>query len=208
MSNVTLSEKIQYLRKEKGYSQEALAEICQVSRQSISKWETGYMVPDIDKLLILNKTFNVSIDILLHDDYEINSIKEVHHCGSNAIRNKKVKGYKGILIKESIDDDSVLDYLNIHKIELWNTGSIPKYWTALYFTSNEMNLPEYLSKTIISKTDGNGNWFVDFKSEKIKYIVFRNKILTYTIGNIQEKEQVLTQCRLLGITDAEMNWSD
>ena len=108
MSNVTLSEKIQYLRKEKGYSQEALAEICQVSRQSISKWETGYMVPDIDKLLILSKTFNVSIDILLHDDYEINSIKEVHPCGSNAIRNKKVKGYKGILIKESIDD-AILD---------------------------------------------------------------------------------------------------
>lgn len=36
-----LSDKIQYLRREKRFSQEELAEICQVSRQSISKWETG-----------------------------------------------------------------------------------------------------------------------------------------------------------------------
>lgn len=203
-----LSEKIQYLRKEKGYSQETLAEICQVSRQSISKWESDYMLPDVERLLILSKTFNVSIDVLLHDEYEINSVKDVHHCGVNALKSKKAKGYKGILIKESIDDDSVLDYLNIYKIELWNTGGVPKYWTALYFTSSETNLPEYFSKTIISNTEGSGNWFVDFKSGKIKYIVFKNKVLKYTIGNAQEKEQVITQCRLLGITDSEMNWSE
>lgn len=203
-----LSEKIQYLRKEKGYSQESLAEICQVSRQSISKWESGNIIPEIDKLIIISKAFDVSLDVLLRNEYEINSVKKIHHCGLNAVKEKKSKGYKGILIKESINDDSVLDYLNIHKIELWNTGGIPKYWTALYFTSSESNLPEYFSKTIISNAEGNGNWFVDFKSGKTKYIVFNNKILTYTIGNIQEKEQVLMQCRILGITDDEMNWSE
>lgn len=205
---MNLAEKIQYLRKEKGYSQETLAEICKVSRQSISKWESGYMVPDIENLLFLSKTFNVSIDVLLHDEYEIDSVKEVNHCGANALKSKKAKGYKGLLIKESIDDDAVLDYLDIYKIEIWNTGGVPKYWTALYFTSSEMRLPEYFAKTIISNTDGSGNWFVDFKSGITKYIVFRNKVLTYTIGNVQEKEQVLKQCRLLGITDSEMNWSE
>lgn len=41
--------------------------------------------------------------------------------------------YEGVLIKESIEDDSIIDYLSVNKIELWNTGGNPKYWTVLFF---------------------------------------------------------------------------
>ena len=60
-----LSEKILQLRKALGLSQEQLAEQVGVSRQSISKWETGQSVPELDKLVILSQVFGVSTDELL-----------------------------------------------------------------------------------------------------------------------------------------------
>ena len=52
-----LSEKIVELRKANGMTQEQLAELCNVSRQSISKWEADIALPEVDKLLILEKFF-------------------------------------------------------------------------------------------------------------------------------------------------------
>lgn len=64
---MTFSEKLVLLRKEKGLSQEELAEILEVSRQSVSKWESGQSLPDYPKLLILSNVFDVSTDYLLKD---------------------------------------------------------------------------------------------------------------------------------------------
>ncbi len=63
-----LSEKIYTLRKKAGLSQEALAELLGVSRQAVSKWETGEAVPELSKLLLLAKTFGVTTDWLLTED--------------------------------------------------------------------------------------------------------------------------------------------
>ena len=60
-----LSDNIQQLRKALGLSQEQLAEQVGVSRQSISKWETGQSVPELDKLLALSRIFGLSTDELL-----------------------------------------------------------------------------------------------------------------------------------------------
>jgi transcriptional regulator with XRE-family HTH domain len=60
-----ISERIQQLRKAAGYSQEKLAELLHVSRQAISKWESGATLPTIDNLTELSKIFHVSISELL-----------------------------------------------------------------------------------------------------------------------------------------------
>ena len=67
---MTLHEKIYELRKKNGLSQEALAESLGVSRQSVSKWETGEATPEVSKLLSQSKHFGVTTDYLLNDDYE------------------------------------------------------------------------------------------------------------------------------------------
>ena len=203
-----LSEKIVELRKANKMTQEELASICNVSRQSISKWEADIALPETDKLLLLGKIFHVSIDVLLKDDLMIDGIRETHSCGSNAVQEKKNAVYEGILIKESIDDETIIDFLNIHKIELWNTGGKPKYWTALFFTCARSDFPELVSKVMISNPDNSENWFVDFKSGNTKYIVFRNKILQYPIGNQEEKDLICNECRKMGIADAQMNWPE
>lgn len=64
---MTLGEKIALLRRQSGQSQEALADRLNVSRQAVSKWESGASVPELDKLLALSEVFGVSTDYLLKE---------------------------------------------------------------------------------------------------------------------------------------------
>lgn len=203
-----LSEKIIQLRKAYNMTQEELASKCNVSRQSISKWEADIALPETEKLLLLGELFHVSMDVLLKDELTLGEVKEVHSCGNNAIQGKKQEVYEGALIKESVTDDSIIDLINVHKIELWNTGGKPKYWTVLFFTSDKKDFPEQVAKVMVADEDKGGNWFVDFKAGNVKYVVFKDKVLKYRIGNQEEKELVCAECRKLGITDAEMNWAE
>lgn len=69
-----LSEKITLLRKQRNWSQEDLAEQLGISRQSVSKWESGASIPDLDKILKLSSIFEVSTDYLLKEDCEKENI--------------------------------------------------------------------------------------------------------------------------------------
>lgn len=60
-----VSEKILQLRKANGFTQEELAEKLNVSRQSVSKWESGQSVPELEKLVALSEIFQVSTNHLL-----------------------------------------------------------------------------------------------------------------------------------------------
>ena len=64
---MTLGEKITHLRKKRGLSQEELAITLNVSRQAVSKWETGEAKPDTDKVVALAEYFEVTTDWLLRD---------------------------------------------------------------------------------------------------------------------------------------------
>jgi transcriptional regulator with XRE-family HTH domain len=64
---MSFAEKLQSLRKSKGISQEQLAELLDVSRQSISKWESGQNYPEIDKLIKLSDLFDITLDDLVRD---------------------------------------------------------------------------------------------------------------------------------------------
>lgn len=76
------SEKLQTLRKNKKMSQEQLADLMEVSRQSVSKWESGQAYPEMDKLLMLCKIFDCSLDDLTND--EVTEIKVNKNMKINA----------------------------------------------------------------------------------------------------------------------------
>lgn len=65
-----LADKIITLRKKNGWSQEELAEKLNVTRQSVSKWEGAQSVPDLNKILLMSRIFEVSTDYLLKDELE------------------------------------------------------------------------------------------------------------------------------------------
>ena len=62
---MSLGERIASYRKKAGYSQEGLAEQLGVSRQAVSKWETGEATPDAERIIALAKVLGVTTDALL-----------------------------------------------------------------------------------------------------------------------------------------------
>ena len=79
-----LSEKLYKLRKNSGLSQEQLAEQLNVSRQAISKWESGTAVPESEKLITISNYFGVSVDYLLKEEED-----QVKSTGSITEENPK-----------------------------------------------------------------------------------------------------------------------
>ena len=69
---MTLGERIRDERKKRGLSQEELADILNVSRQAITKWETDRGIPDIANLIRISEEFEISLDELIKGD---NSVK-------------------------------------------------------------------------------------------------------------------------------------
>ena len=76
-------EKLLKLRKEKGLSQEELGMEMQVSRQTISKWESGQSYPDFTKLVMLSDYFHMTLDELVKD-IDVQEVRE------NSLTNEKI----------------------------------------------------------------------------------------------------------------------
>ena len=72
-----LSERIYQFRRNSGLSQEQLAEKIGVSRQAISKWESGISTPELEKLLALSECFDITIDELVKDEAFTQGTNEV-----------------------------------------------------------------------------------------------------------------------------------
>ncbi len=81
-----LAEKITYLRKQKEWSQEELADQMEISRQSVSKWESGASIPELDKIIRMSDIFDVSTDFLLKDAYDIDAISRSGQGGASEER--------------------------------------------------------------------------------------------------------------------------
>lgn len=111
---MSFSEKLQKLRKANKLSQEGLAELLDVTRQSVSKWESGQTYPEMDKLLAMCKIFKCSLDDLTND--EITDVK---------IEEKK-KGNLNTLV------DSILDFIS-KTFELWKRMSRSEILKCILF---------------------------------------------------------------------------
>lgn len=90
---MSIGEKLLELRKEKHLSQEEVANRLNVSRQTISKWETNQSTPDFDKIIPLCKLYEITADELLGEvkgkEREVNTIEELE---KESYRSKKAKG--------------------------------------------------------------------------------------------------------------------
>lgn len=88
-----LSEKLYRLRKGSGLSQEQLAEQLKVSRQAISKWESGVSIPESEKLIAISEYFNVSLDYLLKEQNDEANVTDKGDNESGIARPKALAGF-------------------------------------------------------------------------------------------------------------------
>ena len=116
-----LSDNLKSIRKEHNLSQEQLAEQLGVSRQAVSKWESGLSYPEMDKVLLICKLFNYNIDELMNEN-----IKEVDETKQSKINiNKYIDDFFSFLTK-TVEMISSMTF----KQKLW--CFIEQFWIIIF----------------------------------------------------------------------------
>ena len=129
-----LGDNIFKLRKDCKLSQEQLAEKCNVSRQAVTKWESGESEPSIAKVRILSTVFNISIDELIAG------------TKNNVSHNNSEKLQIDYSMLSAIANDLTKEYINIDN-EFWKLVLLENIYKVLktkYIDSNEKVRDEYL----------------------------------------------------------------
>lgn len=110
---MTFGEKLSKMRKEYNYTQEQLADILGVSRQSVSKWESDIAYPETDKLIEIGKLFDCSMDYLLKENITeksgaiANVFAEKVMTDKNKIKLKKALKIIGIILAVALAIDVI-----------------------------------------------------------------------------------------------------
>ncbi|NLW70968.1 MAG: helix-turn-helix transcriptional regulator [Eubacteriaceae bacterium] len=164
------SENLKQLRKDRGLSQEDLAELLGVSRQAVSKWEQGEGYPEAEKLLFMSKELNISLDSLLDTGF--------------AGGDKGKKEFTGEIIITSPNEGVIVKCVKVASSQEFKTGkNSPKY--ALYGVSGASALGE--NSTFLG-------WYADKKaiSEEIAGI---QSAMNYGEAGYELKFSVKTETR-------------
>ena len=174
---MSFAENLKLIRKERNLSQEELAEMIDVSRQAVSKWEQGDGYPEVEKLLLLSSILNISLDYLMSTEFA--------QKASNDQRRED-----GLITITSPTENVII---TCHKVmssgKMGGGKSSPKY--ALFGASNGIDIFGGESRTFLG-------WYAneDEISKEIKEIhdAIISGIATYTL-----KYSVKTKKRFAGI---------
>lgn len=109
MNTQLISKYLQLLRKQHDFTQEALAQELSISRQAVSKWETGNTIPDLETLLKLSNLYHLSINDLLEPKIPPNAIED----------------FEQITKLSGIDLKSILNDFNVDAIVKASMGASP-----------------------------------------------------------------------------------
>lgn len=125
---MTLSEKLLQLRTARGLSQGDLAEKLEVSRQSVSKWETGQSVPDLDKIIKLAGLYGITVDELVREgerpqppkpEPQVVYVKETHPLTRTQMVGACVEGIGvGLALVGLMGEESLLAFLGMASVLL------------------------------------------------------------------------------------------
>ena len=112
---MAFAENLKYIRKERNITQEQLAEILEVSRQAISKWESGGGYPETEKLIAISQKLNVSIDYLLNEKTNQEESKAVIYAPS------------GKISISTFDKKAIVECQAVKSSQVVGNGKGPKY---------------------------------------------------------------------------------
>lgn len=157
-----LCDKITKLRKKNGLSQEELANKLDVSRQSVFKWESGENSPDLEKIKKLAKLFNVSFDILLDDNKDIEDTNN-NRSATEIITKKPIK------FRKTFDSGVRLETISLSDIEHGYADGRKKVegysYSATLKKHNELIKKKGYSKIVHIQNDVCVDFYVDDKNK-------------------------------------------
>ena len=189
---MTVGDRIQELRIQKGLTQERLAEMLEVSRQSVSKWELGQAVPDVDKIVRMSELFEVSTDaILIGKEEEEPENKNPLHLGSIYLIVKDFErsvGFYEKFLGVTVDNRCrsgnkfVEFYIDGKCISLMNESNLIGHCT-------DLNSPYKFVQNY---------WVEDLSAE-------HDRVLSLNIGNVTEIREAYPTYHYFHLTDPDNN---
>jgi len=114
--------------------------------------------------------------------------------------------FTGLLLKESLKDMGVLDLVKITKEEKWNVNNTvdfqPKVWNAVEFEGEGKieEIAEKMSKAM------NPRWYLNISTDKEEFVVFLNKVFSYSKEDEEGKKKAQEYARSLGIPKSQVDW--
>lgn len=210
-----ISMRIRELRKQAKLSQEMMAEKIGVSRQAITKWETGLGVPDIENLIAIADLFKLSLDELMGRDiehetlakdylyesvteYDIDGKKDfdISFMGANKL---KLYAYEGEKVKVILLSDTISDIQNELKTKIddikWKIDIDIKRVGNLSETvaKNELTIKILIPQLYMGEVELNGNTnILELKNLELDNIEFGGKSKEITLENIKSHIEIDT----------------
>lgn len=191
---MTTGEKIQYLRKQKNITQEALAEELNVSRSAIAKWESDHGMPEIGNLKMLAALFSVSIDALIDESQTPESVlcpkteNEIRQYNSDQFCNIELTGWNdGVFDVLIIGEDT--DFCFYQKTDRKKKiyGLLGKKYITSIEATGEMQATEVYEKQInrdfvcgkpvkieLANRKGLFKGFFDFRNDDYRNVVIQS----------------------------------
>ena len=210
-----ISMRIRELRKQAKLSQEMMAEKIGVSRQAITKWETGLGVPDIENLVAIADLFKLSLDELMGRDiehetlakdylyesvteYDIDGKKnfDISFMGANKL---KLYAYEGEKVKVILLSDTISDIQNELKtkiddikrkidIDIKRVGNLSET-----VAKNELTIKILIPQLYIGEVELNGNTnILELKNLELDNIEFSGKSKEIALENIKSHIEIDT----------------
>ena len=210
-----ISMRIRELRKQANLSQEMMAEKIGVSRQAITKWETGLGVPDIENLVAIADLFKLSLDELMGRDiehetlakdylyesvteYDIDGKKDfdISFMGANKL---KLYAYEGEKVKVILLSDTIADIQNELKtkiddikrkidIDIKRVGNLSET-----VAKNELTIKILIPQLYIGEVDLNGNTnMLELKNLELDNVEFSGKAKEIALENIKSHIEIDT----------------
>ena len=210
-----ISIRIRELRKQAKLSQEMMAEKIGVSRQAITKWETGLGVPDIENLVAIADLFKLSLDELMGRDiehetlakdylyesvteYDIDGKKDfdISFMGANKL---KLYAYEGEKVKVILLSDTISDIQNELKtkiddikrkidIDIKRVGNLSET-----VAKNELTIKILIPQLYMGEVELNGNTnILELKNLELDNIEFSGKSKEITLENIKSHIEIDT----------------
>ena len=175
---MAFAENLKLIRKERNVTQEELAELLGVSRQAISKWESGNGYPETEKLISISKILNISIDYLLNEksnieQKETDDSKTVLYAPNGRIAISTYDN-KSVVMCQAVKTTKILFHGNGPKYILYGIDGV-SFWgehtTILGWYKNDEDIQQEIKEIAEAITQGKTQYTLKYyKNIKFKGI--------------------------------------
>lgn len=121
--------------------------------------------------------------------------------------------FSGLLLKESLKDESILDLIKVTKTEIWDNvknaeENQPKTWTAISFefegTEEETDIKAEMMSRALKRA-----WYLNFSGDEKIYVIFPdNKFYKYQKGDKEKRQEAINYGLMIGIPQSQLDWGE